>query len=164
LEAFPTPDGRARFHPVEHAGPSESPDDEYPFFLTTGRVLSHYQSGTQTRRVEALVSAEPQAFVEIHPQVARRLGLRDGDPARLRTRRGEATFRVRCSPAMRLDTVFVPFHWAGAGRANSLTTDALDVHSKIPEFKISAVALEKVRAEGSGAASATGSRPTGGLE
>jgi assimilatory nitrate reductase catalytic subunit len=144
LDRFPTADGRARFHPVEHAGPSEPPDEEYPLYLTTGRVLAHYQSGTQTRRVRALVAAEPEAFVEVHPQIARRHGLADGDLARLRTRRGEATLRVRCSNAMRMDTVFVPFHWAGAGSANSLTTDALDPSSKIPEFKIAAAALEKV--------------------
>jgi assimilatory nitrate reductase catalytic subunit len=146
VDRFPTPDGRARFHAVEHSGPGEHPDEQYPLYLTTGRVLAHYQSGTQTRRVPALVAAEPQAFVEVHPHVAKRFGLADGEMARVRTRRGEALLRVRCNATMRLDTVFVPFHWAGASRANSLTTDALDPVSKIPEFKIAAVALD--RAEG----------------
>src|SRR5262249_38120368 len=119
------------------------PDAQYPLHLTTGRVLAHYQSGNQTRRVPALVSAEPEPFVEVHPLVARRCGLAEGDLARLRTRRGTATLRVRCNPTMRLDTVFVPFHWGGRGRANNLTTDALDRFSKIPEFKIAAAALER---------------------
>jgi assimilatory nitrate reductase catalytic subunit len=144
LDRFATDDGRARFHPVEHAGPSEHPDDAYPLYLTTGRLLSHYQSGTQTRRVPSLVAAEPEPFVEIHPQIAKRYGVADGDLVRLRTRRGEATLRARYSLAVRLDTVFVPFHWSGRGRANNLTTDALDPYSKIPEFKIAAVALEKL--------------------
>jgi assimilatory nitrate reductase catalytic subunit len=128
---------------VEYAGPSEQPDDAYPLYLTTGRVLSHYQSGTQTRRVPSLVAAEAEPFVEIHPQIAMRYGVADGELVRLRTRRGVATVRARYSTAVRLDTVFVPFHWPGLGRANRLTTEALDPYSKIPEFKIAAVALEK---------------------
>jgi assimilatory nitrate reductase catalytic subunit len=164
-DGFPTVDGRARFHPVEHTGPSESPDEDYPLYLTTGRVLSHYQSGTQTRRVPTLVAAEPEAFVEIHPQVAQRYGLVDGELACLRTRRGAATMRVRTNPTMRLDTVFVPFHWAGSGRANSLTNDAVDPQSKIPEFKIAAVTLEKNRAGKAGdALAADRAALQGGLE
>jgi assimilatory nitrate reductase catalytic subunit len=143
LDRFPTPDGRARFHPVEYAPPAEEPDETYPFYLTTGRVLSHYQSGTQTRRVPALCEAEPEAFVELHPQVAATYGVERGDLVWLRTRRGRSLFRARLNPSMRLDTMFVPFHWAGAGRANTLTGDAVDPVSKIPEFKISAAAIEQ---------------------
>jgi assimilatory nitrate reductase catalytic subunit len=140
---FPTPDGRARFHAVQHASPAEEPDDDYPFFLTTGRILVQYQSGTQTRRVRSLLDAEPVAFVEMHPQVAATYGLTAGLPVWLRTRRGRAQFVVRPIPSMRLDTLFVPFHWYGRGRANTLTGDAVDPRSKIPEFKISAACIER---------------------
>jgi assimilatory nitrate reductase catalytic subunit len=142
-ERFFTPDGRARFHAVEYRGAAEEPDDEYPFYLTTGRILAQYQSGTQTRRVRSLLEAEPEAFVEIHPQVAASYGLAAGAPVWLRTRRGRARFLVRPTSSMRLDTLFVPFHWSGAGRANTLTGDAIDPQSKIPEFKISAACIER---------------------
>jgi assimilatory nitrate reductase catalytic subunit len=143
-ESFPTADGRARFHAVRCAAPAEEPDDEYPLYLTTGRLLAHYQSGTQTRRVRSLHDAAPAAFVEIHPDLARSHGIGAGDQVRLRTRRGAATFIARFSSGMRLDTLFVPFHFSGPGRANTLTGTALDPVSRIPEFKISAVRLERL--------------------
>jgi assimilatory nitrate reductase catalytic subunit len=142
-DTFPTSDGRARFHAVEHEPPSEEPNEEFPLYLTTGRVMSHYQSGTQTRRVPVLRDAEPEPFVEMHPGTAGQYGLAVGAMARVRTRRGTALLRVRTNPSMRLDTLFVPFHWAGRGRANTLTTDALDPDSKIPAFKVAAATLEK---------------------
>jgi assimilatory nitrate reductase catalytic subunit len=98
-------------------------------------------------RVPSLRQAEPEAFVEIHPQLAQSHGVSAGDRVRLFTRRGTATFATRLSPRMRLDTLFVPFHYAGAGRANILTQDALDPTSKIPEFKIASVRLERVTDE-----------------
>lgn len=143
-EGFPTPDGRARFHAVQHRAPAEEPDDDYPLFLTTGRVLLHYQSGAQTRRVPELLEAEPEPFVEVHPQMARHFGVGEGELVRLRTRRGSGLFRARLSPTARLDTLFAPFHWGGAGCANMLTNDAVDPTSKIPEFKVCAVRLEKL--------------------
>jgi assimilatory nitrate reductase catalytic subunit len=142
-QRFPTPDGRARFHPVRCGSPGEEPDDEYPLYLTTGRLLAHYQSGAQTRRVPSLREAEPEAFVEIHPQLAQSQGIGAGDRVRLSTRRGTAILVARLSTAMRVDTLFVPFHFGGAGRANSLTGTALDPISKIPEFKIAAARLER---------------------
>jgi assimilatory nitrate reductase catalytic subunit len=123
--------------------PAEEPDENYPFYLTTGRILAQYQSGTQTRRVPSLLEAEPVAFVEIHPDVAALYGLSAGMPVWLKTRRGRAQFAVRPIASMRLDTLFVPFHWGGAGRANTLTGDAVDPQSKIPEFKISAACIER---------------------
>jgi assimilatory nitrate reductase catalytic subunit len=146
LARFATEDGRARFHAVDYSGPAEEPDEEYPLFLTTGRVLSQYQSGAQTRRVASLREAEPEAYVEIHPQLGASFGLVDRGFAVLRTRRGRAQVRVRFSRSMRLDTVFVPFHWSGLGRANSLTSDAVDPSSKIPEFKVAAVRIERADA------------------
>ncbi|QQP93155.1 molybdopterin-dependent oxidoreductase (plasmid) [Skermanella sp. TT6] len=142
LDRFPTPDGRARFSPVGHRPPDEEPDQHYPLYLTTGRVLSQYQSGAQTRRVPALLEAEPEAFVEIHPGMARSFGIRNGDRVRLVTRRGDAVVKARLVTTIRMDTLFVPFHWGGAGCANLLTNAALDPVSRIPEFKVCAVRLE----------------------
>ncbi len=143
-ESFPTPDGKARFHAVGDRGSAESPDEEYPLYLTTGRVLAHYQSGAQTRLVRALREAAPGPFVELHPALASRLGIADGDPVRLTTRRGEAVAPARVTPSIRPDTVFMPFHWAGPGRANTLTNPALDPVSRMPEFKVCAVRVEAV--------------------
>jgi assimilatory nitrate reductase catalytic subunit len=139
---FETDDGRARFHPVEHHGPAEAPDREYPYFLTTGRLMGHYQSGTQTRRVPELAKAQPEPFVEMHPDTARQIGVREGGLVRLTTRRGRLVLKVRLSPDIRMDTLFVPFHWGGAGAANLLTNTALDPIARIPEFKVCAVRVE----------------------
>ncbi|MEH1102680.1 molybdopterin oxidoreductase family protein [Micromonospora sp. CPCC 205561] len=143
-DRFATPDGRARFHAVEHRPAAEEVCAEYPLHFTTGRVLAQYQSGTQTRRVAALRRAAPGAFVELHPDLADRLGIGDGEPVRVVSRRGELRAPARLSTAIRPDTVFAPFHWGGAARANSVTNDAVDPVSGMPEFKICAVRLERV--------------------
>jgi assimilatory nitrate reductase catalytic subunit len=127
---------------VKYAAPAEEPDQDYPFYLTTGRLLVHYQSGAQTRRIPSLNEAEPEPFVEIHPDAARSVGIGEGSKIRLVTRRGAAELRARIDPSIRRDTVFVPFHWGGAGCANLLTNPALDPVSKMPEFKVCAVRLE----------------------
>jgi assimilatory nitrate reductase catalytic subunit len=142
-EDFQTSDRRAHFHAVEQHGTAEPPDDEFPYYLTTGRVVGQYQSGTQTRRVAALSQAEPEPTVQIHPSLARRLGAADGDKVRLTTRRGEAVMTVQTVPGIRPDTVFAPFHWGGAGSVNRLTNPALDPHSRMPEFKVCAVAVAR---------------------
>jgi assimilatory nitrate reductase catalytic subunit len=141
---FPTPTRRARFHPVEHIGPEETPDGEYPYYLTTGRLLRQYQSGTQTRRVSSLNAAEPEQTIEIHQQLGERLSLRPGDLARVRSRRGVAVMRVRIGRDIRPDTVFAPFHFGGSNAVNVLTNPALDPHSRMPEFKACAVRLERI--------------------
>ena len=141
LDRFGTEDGRARFHAVEHRPSAEEPDHAYPFWLTTGRVLSHYQSGAQTRRVPELAAAEPEPFVEIHPQTARGFGLADGDLARVTTRRGTIEVKARLTGTIRLDTLFVPFHWGDKGSANLLTHAALDPESRMPEFKVCAAQI-----------------------
>ena len=141
LQRFAHPDGRAVFHPVQRRLSAEEPDARYPLYLTTGRVLSHYQTGAQTRRVPELAAAEPEAFAEIHPDTARQAGIAHGGMALLSTRRGEACFKARLTPDIRRDTIFVPFHWGGASSANLLTNDAVDPVSKIPEYKICAVHL-----------------------
>jgi assimilatory nitrate reductase catalytic subunit len=138
LDRFATPDGRARFVAVDHRPAAEEPCPDYPLYLTTRRVLAQYQSGAQTRRIAGLPGTP---FVELHPDLAARLGIADGDPVAVRTRRGTATAPARLSTAIRPDTVFMPFHYAGAARANTLTNPALDPTSKMPEFKICAAAV-----------------------
>ncbi|MGV9840878.1 molybdopterin oxidoreductase family protein [Streptomyces fungicidicus] len=145
LDRFATADGRARFAPVSHRAAAEEPDDEYPVLLTTGRVVAQYQSGAQTRRVDELNAAAPGPFVELHPRLAERLGAVEGDPVAVVSRRGRAVAPARITTAIRPDTVFMPFHWAGEGRANTLTNPALDPTSRMPEFKACAVRLEAVR-------------------
>jgi assimilatory nitrate reductase catalytic subunit len=144
IDGFPTVDGRARFVPVDHRGAAEQPCQTYPLYLTTGRVLSQYQSGTQTRRVDALTRVSPQAFVELHPDLAARLEIIDGEPVLVTSRRGDMVAPARITDTIRPDTVFAPFHWAGAGRVNSVTGDALDPVSKMPEFKVCAVNVSRV--------------------
>ena len=143
LERFATDDGRARFHPVPFQHAMEEPDEEFPLYLTTGRIMAQYQSGTQTRRIAALMTSSPEAFVQIHPSMARAYGISNGDRVSLTTRRGSAEMKAQLTQTIRMDTLFVPFHFAGKGRANLLTNPALDPISKMPEFKVCAVRIEK---------------------
>jgi assimilatory nitrate reductase catalytic subunit len=143
LDSFATPDGRARFHPVEHRGAAEEPDEDFPLYLTTGRVMQQYQSGTQTRRVRQLSEAVPRAFVEMHPSMALSYGISNGDAVRVVTRRGVAEVRAQLTPAIRMDTLFMPFHFAGKECANLLTNPALDPISRMPEFKVCAARIER---------------------
>lgn len=142
LDRFATDDGRARFVPVTHRPAAEETDREYPVVLTTGRVVAQYQSGAQTRRVDELNAAAPGPFVELHPRLAERIGVAEGDPVAVTSRRGRAVAPARITGAIRQDTVFMPFHWAGEGRANTLTNPALDPVSRMPEFKVCAVRVE----------------------
>jgi assimilatory nitrate reductase catalytic subunit len=137
LDRFATADGRARFHAVAHRGPAEQPCEDFPLHLTTGRILAQYQSGAQTRRVRDL--DDPGPFVEMHPLLATRVGVAEGERVRVSTRRGSMQAPVRVIERIRPDTVFVPFHWVGA---NLLTHDALDPVSRMPEFKVCACAVE----------------------
>ena len=141
---FYTPNGRAKFHPVRFRPPAEVVDDAYPIWLTTGRVVSQYLSGTQTRRIGPLVEQYPEPLCEMHPQLAARIGVADGDLVCVRSRRGEITLPAAVVATIRPDTVFIPYHWPGRQSANQLTQRALDPVSKIPEYKVSAVAIERV--------------------
>ncbi|WP_326649774.1 MULTISPECIES: molybdopterin oxidoreductase family protein [unclassified Streptomyces] len=143
LERFATPDGRARFIAVGHRAAAEEADAEYPVLLTTGRVVAQYQSGAQTRRVDELNAAAPGAFVELHPQLAERVGAVEGDALAVVSRRGRAVGPARITTGIRPDTVFMPFHWPGEGRVNSVTNPALDPTSRMPEFKVCAVRVER---------------------
>ncbi|MFF8604805.1 molybdopterin oxidoreductase family protein [Streptomyces sp. NPDC015346] len=144
LDRFATSDGRARFVPVLHRPAAEETDADYPIVLTTGRVVAQYQSGAQTRRVDELNAAAPGPFVELHPRLASRLGVADGERVAVVSRRGRSVAPARVTTAIRPDTVFMPFHWPGEGRANTLTNPALDPVSRMPEFKVCAVRLETV--------------------
>jgi assimilatory nitrate reductase catalytic subunit len=144
LERFATPDGRARFEPVEHRPVAEDIDADYPTYLTTGRVLQHYQSGAQTRRVPPLADAVPEPVVEMHPDLAELCSLEEGDRVRVTSRRGCAEGLVRITETIRADSVFMPFHWGGAGSVNLVTNAALDPVSRMPEFKVCAVRLERI--------------------
>ncbi|MER6945383.1 molybdopterin oxidoreductase family protein [Nonomuraea sp. NPDC000554] len=141
LDRFATPDGRARFVPVAHRPAEEETDEHYPVHLTTGRVLAHYQSGAQTRRIGPLAEAVPEPYVELHPDLAEQLEITAGDLVLVSSRRGEGQGRARISDAIRRDTVFMPFHWEGANR---LTNPALDPVSRMPEFKVCAVRVERI--------------------
>ena len=141
-ERFGHGDGRAKFHAVSYRPIAEEPDDDFPLYLTTGRVMGHYQSGTQTRRVKTLNDAQPVAFVEVHPTLARHFALSDGETVHVTTRRGTATVRARLT-TIRPDTLFIPFHFAGPGRANLLTNPAVDPVSRMPEFKVCAARIGK---------------------
>jgi assimilatory nitrate reductase catalytic subunit len=145
---FSTRNGRARFHPTPVSAPAEERSRDFPLFLTTGRVLAHYQSGTQTRRIERLKEAASEPFVEIHPRTATRLQLTDGQLVELATRRGRARFRLKVTAGVREDTVFAPFHWSGEQSANRLTNAALDPTSRMPEFKVCAVRIDALSADG----------------
>jgi assimilatory nitrate reductase catalytic subunit len=143
-DRFATPDGRARFLRVEHVEAHEPTDADYPYVLTTGRVLAQYQSGTQTRRTRSLQMVAPTPRAELHPDLARRLGISADDVVELTTRRGRARFHAHVTDAIRPDVVFAPFHWGGGSSANSLTDPALDPTSKMPAFKVCAVAVARV--------------------
>jgi formate dehydrogenase alpha subunit len=134
--------GLGRFHPVDFIPPAELPDEDYPFILSTGRILYHYHTGTMSRRVDALNAYVNEGYAEIHPEDAKRLGLEDGGWVSVRSRRGEITTRVCATERVALGSVFVPFHFAEAA-ANRLTNDALDPKAKIPEYKVAACQIEK---------------------
>ncbi len=144
LDRFAHPDGRARFAAVDHRDSADAVGDRHPLYATTGRVLAQYQSGAQTRRVPELSAAAPEVYVEVHPDTAARAGLAEGELAAVSSARGSTVARVRLVPTMRTDTVFLPFHYPGTGRANLITGDALDPRSGMPEFKVSAVRIEPI--------------------
>ena len=137
-------DGKAHFQPVEWRPAAEEPDPDYPIVLTTGRVVSQYLSGAQTRRIGSLVDQYPQPLCEIHPQLAKKLGVAEGDFVRVESRRGSVTVRANVVKTIRPDTVFVPYHWPLDRAANNCTVRAIDPVSNIPEYKICAVRVSKV--------------------
>ncbi len=137
-------DGKAKFHAYDYRPPAEEVDAEYPLFFTNGRVVSQYLSGTQTRRIGALVNQYPEPLCELHPLLAAKLGIKNRDLVKVTTRRGDITLPALVVTTIRPDTVFIPYHWPGKKAANQLTIRALDPISKIPEFKVCACNVVKV--------------------
>lgn len=139
-EAFPI--GKGKFFPIDYIPPAEIANDEYPLYMTTGRVLYHYHTGTMTRKTEGLNERSPEGFVEISAADAEKYGLEEGDRVKVASRRGEIEVLLSVSDKAVDGTVFIPFHFAEAA-ANRLTNSALDPVSKIPEFKVCAVKVSK---------------------
>lgn len=142
--AFATPDGLARCFAVSPDADVEEVDALYPWTFTTGRSREHYLSGTQTRRIATLVAAAPEPTAQVHPTLAARFGIADGDLVRLISRRGAVELRAELDDGIRAETIFSTFHYGGSQTINDLTSDALDPHSRMPAFKACAVRLERV--------------------
>ena len=140
---FYFPDGKARFNVAPYTPPAEDVDEEYPIMLTTGRVVSQFLSGTQTRRIGPLNDQYPEPRIEMHPHLAKKHGFVDGEGVTIESRRGAITLRAQVVNTIRPDTVFVPYHWAGKQSINRLTIAAQDPISKIPEYKVCAVRLRR---------------------
>jgi assimilatory nitrate reductase catalytic subunit len=140
---FYFPDGKAHFVVAPYSPPAEEVDAEFPLILTSGRVVSQFLSGTQTRRIGPLVDQYPEPRIELHPQLAARRGIVDRDWVTAETRRGAITLRAQVVKTIRPDTIFIPYHWAGRKSVNRLTISAQDPLSKIPEYKVCAVRLKK---------------------
>ena len=143
-ESFPR--GKGKFVPAQQTvEAAELPDPDFPFVLNTGRLLYHWHGGTITRRVEGLLELAPRLEVAIHPADARRIGVETGEPIRVTSRRGELTGYARLTEAVRRGAIFVPFVKLADSAANFLTNSAHDPASKIPEYKVCAVKIERVR-------------------
>jgi formate dehydrogenase major subunit len=137
--------GKGLFTAIEFKAPKENPDEEYPLILTTGRSLFHYHTGTMTRRSSALHAHKPENVVEINPKLAKQLNISDGEYVKLSTRRGSIKVKAYITDMIKKHVVFTTFHFAEAA-ANILTNaDSLDPVAKIPEYKVCAVKLEKIR-------------------
>ncbi len=136
--------GLGKFMPVEHIPPAEMPDDEYPFLLSTGRVLYHWHGGEMTRRARGLLAVYSQALVEVNPDDAAKLGLNGHERVRITSRRGKIEAAAWVTDRVPAGMVFANFHFPGEQNANVLTIAALDPVAKIPEFKVCAVKVEPI--------------------
>jgi formate dehydrogenase alpha subunit len=137
--------GRGLFHALEYRAPDELTDEEFPMQLTTGRFFPHYHTGSMTRNSPTLDGEMPEGHVEIHPQDALRLGIKDQQQAKIVSRRGEVVCKAITTDSVGEGTVFMSFHFIEAN-ANVLTNPALDPICKIPEYKVCAVRVEPVTA------------------
>jgi predicted molibdopterin-dependent oxidoreductase YjgC len=136
--------GKGKFHAVNHLGPAEIPDESYPYFLTTGRMFAHFHTGTMTRISPHLDVEQTTGYVSINPEDAAKLAVKDGDLLLMSSRRGEMEAPARITPSMSPGVLFLPIHF-GENPPNVLTdAEAFDPMAKIPEFKVSAVNIEKV--------------------
>jgi formate dehydrogenase alpha subunit len=136
--------GKGTFVGVHYKDPHESPTDEFPLILTTGRIYFHFHSGTMTRRSPSLKDEINEAYVELNEKDAEKLGIRGGELIKVKSKRGEIELRARITPGIKEGVVFIPFHFAEAA-ANLLTHTHLDPLAKIPEYKVCAVKIEPLR-------------------
>ena len=134
--------GLGLFQSVEYAAPAEEPDEDYPYILTTGRLLFHWHTGTMTRRSGTLTDQINEALMEINPNDAESIGIVSGDMVRVSSRRGSIALQTLVTQGIKEGVVFIPFHFAEAA-ANKLTNSALDPQAKIPELKVCAVNITK---------------------
>jgi formate dehydrogenase alpha subunit len=142
LHANGFPRGKGKFHAVDHTPPAEAPDAEYPYLLSTGRIPFHFHGGSMTMRIERLQSEAPDAFVDIHPDNAKRLEVEQGDEVSVRSRRGEILVKVRVTDEVEPDVVFIPMHYPESP-VNKLTDNRVDPVAKIPNLKVCAVNIHK---------------------
>jgi formate dehydrogenase major subunit len=143
-KSFNRPGGKGKMMPAEYIPPAETPTEEFPLVLTSGRVVLQYNAGSMTRRSRSLEEREPELFVQINPQTAESYGVREQTEALVTTRRGEARAKVRLTPRIPPGVLFMPFHFP---ETNLLTNEALDPTAKIPEYKVAAC---RIRAAGEG--------------
>ncbi len=140
-QSFSHPDGKAVMAAVPNTPvvPKEQLSEEFPLYLTTGRVMSHYLTGVQTRKSSSLAARNFESFMEIHPATAKKFGVEDQLLVKIESKRGSIVVRSKWSETIRQDTVFVPFHWVDSQNVNRLVSDKLDPNCKMPGFKVSAV-------------------------
>ncbi|MGM7723498.1 assimilatory nitrate reductase catalytic subunit NasC [Metabacillus sp. Hm71] len=145
-QSFAHPDGKAKMIAVPNTPevPKEKPNEEYPLYLTTGRVMSHYLTGVQTRKSAALAARNFESYLEIHPETARKYNIENHRLVMVSSKRGSIVVRSRWSEKIRQDTVFVPFHWADSQNVNLLVGEELDPYCRMPGFKVSAVKIKPV--------------------
>ncbi|WP_336771670.1 assimilatory nitrate reductase catalytic subunit NasC [Paenibacillus sp. MMO-58] len=141
-ERFAHQDGLAVFQTVDNQSPAEQPSEEYPLYMTNGRMLSHYLTGVQTRRSPVLAAREVENILEIHPSTARKYRLEDGVLASVQSSRGAVIVRTKMTSDIREDTLFIPMHWGDAQNVNRATNPLLDPNCKMPDFKTSAVKVQ----------------------
>ncbi|MFC5649188.1 molybdopterin oxidoreductase family protein [Paenibacillus solisilvae] len=143
-QRFAHPDGRAELISVDNHFPAEQVSAEFPLYLTTGRVLSHYLTGVQTRRSATLAARSFESFMEIHPKTAKKYRIEDAALVRLESKRGSIVVRSRHTTQIREDTVFVPMHWGDIQNVNKITNQALDPTCRMPGFKVCAVQVQSL--------------------
>ncbi|HOO54711.1 MAG TPA: formate dehydrogenase subunit alpha [Methanothrix sp.] len=141
-EEFSAPEGRARIVPVDYLPPAEESSLDYPLLLTTGRVVLHYNAGSMTRRSFSLMKRAPELFVEVNPDDADRWSIVDGDLVEVNTRRSRAWARAHVTTRQETGVLFMPFHFP---ETNRLTSDVIDPEARIPEFKVAACRIGKMK-------------------
>nr|WP_090893323.1 nitrate reductase [Evansella caseinilytica] len=139
--SFAHPDGKALFYPAQQPELNEAPASDYPLLLTTGRIMDHYLSGTQTRRSPDLQKRAKEPLLEIHPDTAVEFGIEDNALLQLRSRRGSTVIRSKITDTIRRDTIFAPFHWGDLQSINRVTNPVLDPVCRMPEFKVCSVTI-----------------------